>query len=88
MILARPDIEMARHPNTPAIGFVALGLIRVDADGEPHVLDFGLAKWASDADPEPMTMTGQFVGSLPWAAPEQADNSHGVDHRAGRFSSL
>ncbi|MCH7812431.1 MAG: serine/threonine protein kinase [Planctomycetes bacterium] len=51
--------------------------IRVDPDGEPHILDFGLAKidFGSGADgPEvsAMTMTGQFVGSLPWASPEQA----------------
>jgi WD40 repeat protein/predicted Ser/Thr protein kinase len=50
--------------------------IRVGADGEPHVLDFGLAKvdpGRSDADslPQAMTITGQFVGSLPWASPEQ-----------------
>jgi len=53
------------------------GNIRVDAAGEPHVLDFGLAKqaqWdASSLDVhQAVTMTGQFVGSLPWASPEQA----------------
>jgi tetratricopeptide (TPR) repeat protein len=52
--------------------------IRVDEDGEPHVLDFGLAKvtdesWSGDDTPGQMTITGQFVGSLPWASPEQAD---------------
>jgi len=53
------------------------GNIRVDAVGEPHVLDFGLAKqseWGTtslDAR-EAVTQTGQFVGSLPWASPEQA----------------
>jgi tRNA A-37 threonylcarbamoyl transferase component Bud32 len=50
----------------------------VDADGEPHVLDFGLAKVAiheegKHAGPELMTATGQFVGSLPWASPEQVE---------------
>ena len=56
--------------------------IRVDQTGEPHILDFGLAKVAaqgevSGEDPsgkvQMMTMTGQFVGSLPWASPEQAE---------------
>src|SRR5262249_40923404 len=51
--------------------------ILVDEHGEPHVLDFGLAKLTDDSrDASPaaaMTVTGQFVGSLPWASPEQAE---------------
>jgi len=53
------------------------GNIRVDDAGQPHVLDFGLAKLAVDPalslGAEGMTQTGQFVGSLPWASPEQAE---------------
>ncbi|TWT41073.1 Serine/threonine-protein kinase PknB [Phycisphaerae bacterium RAS1] len=48
--------------------------IRIDAAGEPHVLDFGLAKVASSdetAHASVRTVTGQFVGSMPWASPEQ-----------------
>jgi serine/threonine protein kinase len=53
------------------------GNIRVTPEGEPHILDFGLAKLESvdgrvSAAPTQMTATGQFVGSLPWASPEQA----------------
>lgn len=53
------------------------GNIRVAPDGEPHILDFGLAKLESvDGDTSDeltqMTATGQFIGSLPWASPEQA----------------
>lgn len=48
------------------------GNIRVDRSGEPFVLDFGLAKLdAGRTDASLHTVTGQFVGSLPWAAPEQ-----------------
>ncbi len=51
--------------------------VRVDAGGTPYVLDFGLAKEivapAADAPQRAATATGQFVGSLPWAAPEQAE---------------
>ncbi|MFH0981735.1 MAG: serine/threonine-protein kinase [Planctomycetota bacterium] len=57
--------------------------IRVDAGGQPHILDFGLAKLATplassaadgvDGGLPVMTLTGQFVGSLPWASPEQAE---------------
>jgi formylglycine-generating enzyme required for sulfatase activity/tRNA A-37 threonylcarbamoyl transferase component Bud32 len=50
--------------------------IRVDARGEPHVLDFGLAHLTEfDSAPGnalPVTVTGHVVGSLPWASPEQA----------------
>ena len=52
------------------------GNIRVDEAGEPHVLDFGLAKAAmesQEAAGAAMTVTGQFLGSLPWASPEQAE---------------
>ena len=49
------------------------GNIRIDAAGEPHILDFGLAKVATASDVSVMTMTGQFMGSLPWASPEQAE---------------
>ncbi|HUU95955.1 MAG TPA: serine/threonine-protein kinase [Phycisphaerae bacterium] len=54
------------------------GNIRIDGDGEPHVLDFGLAKMAAaqatdGTQPPVMSMTGQFFGSLPWASPEQAE---------------
>ncbi len=50
------------------------GNIRIDENGEPHILDFGLAKVAHSAEEASlMTLTGQFVGSLPWASPEQAE---------------
>ena len=46
--------------------------IRVDRDGEPHVLDFGLAKVHSSDELSITTMSGAFIGSVPWASPEQA----------------
>ena len=51
--------------------------ILIDHDGRPHVLDFGLAK-LDDASSErtAVTQTGQFLGSLPWSAPEQARGDH------------
>lgn len=67
--------------------------IRIDASGEPHILDFGLAKVAgslpenSDGQPVMMTMTGQFVGSLPWASPEQAEGiASRIDIRTDVYS--
>lgn len=51
--------------------------IHVDARGEPHILDFGLAKSAPGSPFDPtespvVSMTGNFMGSAPWASPEQA----------------
>jgi eukaryotic-like serine/threonine-protein kinase len=57
------------------------GNIRIDPSGEPHVLDFGLAKdTAGAADSLGVTASGQFMGSLPWASPEQANGfPDGID---------
>jgi tRNA A-37 threonylcarbamoyl transferase component Bud32 len=50
--------------------------IRIDREGEPHILDFGLARSAFDAFIGPggsaASVTGQFHGSLAYASPEQA----------------
>ena len=49
--------------------------IRLDADVRPHLLDFGLAKAADDPSTGMhqvgVSETGAFMGSLPWASPEQ-----------------
>lgn len=52
--------------------------ILIDQSGAPHLLDFGLATVTagvtSTKSPQAtLTLTGQFVGSLPWASPEQAE---------------
>jgi tetratricopeptide (TPR) repeat protein len=63
--------------------------IRIDEDGEPRVLDFGLAKFAREtsSSANAMTMTGQFIGSLPWASPEQAEGrSDQLDIRTDVYS--
>jgi hypothetical protein len=49
--------------------------ILLDENGEPHVTDFGLARFA-DAHTR-YTMSGQLLGSVPYMAPEQASgHSH------------
>src|SRR4030095_202698 len=59
------------------------GNIHVDSAGEPHILDFGMAKvddvGSGDSSAAAMTQSGRFFGSLPWASPEQA---------AGRFTEV
>lgn len=62
--------------------------VRIDATGEAHVLDFGLAK-ATFGPPEHtrVSMTGDFMGSLPWASPEQAAGTPDqIDTRSDVYS--
>ncbi len=66
--------------------------ILVDSQGEPHILDFGLGKILRDesdqkADHSLCTQTGLFVGSIPWASPEQArGDATTVDARTDVYS--
>lgn len=50
--------------------------IMVDNDGQPRILDFGLARSAPGRDqrdePSRVTQDGQVVGTLPYLSPEQA----------------
>jgi serine/threonine protein kinase len=54
--------------------------IQLDAEGRPHLMDFGLAK--HETDESPMTLDGQFLGTPAYVSPEQArGESHQVDGR-------
>jgi tetratricopeptide (TPR) repeat protein/tRNA A-37 threonylcarbamoyl transferase component Bud32 len=65
--------------------------IRLDPAGEPHVLDFGLAKsslpTAVHTDQPTLSVSCQFMGSLPWASPEQAEGlTDRIDLRTDIYS--
>ncbi|MCG8407809.1 MAG: tetratricopeptide repeat protein [Phycisphaerales bacterium] len=61
--------------------------IRIDPEEQPHILDFGLARDTSEHSAPLMTVTGQFVGSMPWASPEQAEGIPGkIDIRTDVYS--
>lgn len=44
--------------------------ILIDRQGRPRLLDFGIARLVAD-DPTALTRTGEFTGTLAYAAPEQ-----------------
>lgn len=58
--------------------------IRIRDDGRVVLLDFGLVRGVSL---ETLTRTGEFAGSLPYAAPEQVESgARDVDARADLYS--
>src|SRR6516162_3156236 len=56
-------------------------------DGRVKILDFGLARFASEAaSAAGLTGTGLVLGTVDYIAPEQADNAHEADIRSDIYS--
>ncbi|MCC6320433.1 MAG: protein kinase [Phycisphaerales bacterium] len=68
--------------------------ILVDSTGQPKLVDFGLARLthlagslADVGSDSSRTLAGQFLGSVPWASPEQADGDPAkIDVRSDVYS--
>lgn len=63
------------------------GNILVDGEGNPKVIDFGVARWSGREDATTLTQMGQVVGTLQFMSPEQVGGSSGaVDARSDVYS--
>ncbi|MHC5064695.1 MAG: serine/threonine protein kinase [Planctomycetota bacterium] len=62
--------------------------LRIDGEGRPLLLDFGLAKpLAENMRSELVSRSGLFLGSLPWASPEQlGSDAAAVDARSDVYA--
>jgi serine/threonine protein kinase len=68
------------------------GNLMLDRQGTVRVLDLGLARIVDAGNPlnssiaGRLTQTGMYMGTIDYMAPEQAEDSHNVDHRADIYS--
>ncbi len=61
--------------------------ILVRPDGQPVVLDFGLARAAEEQADPPVTLDGHMAGTMAYTSPEQAaGHSHQADTRSDVYS--
>jgi len=61
--------------------------VLLDGLGNPHIIDFGVAKSLSTEDDVKLTRDGGFVGTLEYASPEQAEGRlSDVDRRSDIFN--
>ncbi len=61
--------------------------ILVDREGEPRILDFGVARAAGPEDGHAITVTGELACTLAYASPEQlAGNRGAIDTRTDVYS--
>ena len=59
--------------------------VMIDCIGNPHITDFGMAKWSGDADQ--MTLEGHVLGTPAYMSPEQARGDVSVvDRRTDIYS--
>jgi serine/threonine protein kinase len=60
--------------------------ILIDDKGQPHLVDFGLAKLHKPISGDSLTVTGEVMGSMHYMAPEQVEGARAVDHRADIYA--
>ena len=59
----------------------------VDTGGNVRILDLGLARLVDESEPSlTLVQEAKMIGTVDFLAPEQARNSHHIDHRADLYS--
>lgn len=57
----------------------------IDKNGEPHIMDFGLAK-ATEVQDTKLTQTGMIMGTPAYLSPEQGESAKDIDGRTDIWS--
>jgi serine/threonine protein kinase len=61
--------------------------VLIDAEGKPHVMDFGLAKRMTEGPADAnLTIQGIVAGTPSYMSPEQAEGRRDVDHRTDIYA--
>jgi serine/threonine protein kinase len=91
MIQAARGLEAA-HAQGIVHRDIKPGNLMLDNSGTVRVLDLGLARIVDAGNPFSksvagrLTQSGMYMGTIDYMAPEQAEDSHRVDHRADIYS--
>lgn len=82
------DAVQAAHETGVLHRDIKPGNIMLREDGDPVVMDFGLAKLerGKDSEDDSLSITGQIFGTIDYMAPEQALSSKDIDERADVYS--
>lgn len=81
------DAVLCAHQNSIVHRDLKPANILVDTRGEPHVLDFGIARDTGPDQQARLTHTGEFAGTLAYASPEQVSGDPTrVDTRTDIYS--